>query len=397
MVDVAEHLEHLVAGAAPPAQCPAGQTLLVPAMSPELAMHLRLLPARDRDPALDRFLARARTIPVEKLENCLTATPRRPVKAQGTSRAIYVALGLSVVLLGALVAVALGLWRDRGEPTPVATVQVPVPAQPAQPAQPAFTRPEWILSDVPASAYCHELINRLMCVGVSSYRQTRDDAVTEANDAALEELVTAVGLKITDPYFRETVVPGYNVIRSKALSELQAADLDRTSEAYAKASEVVRKARKRVAEILQASGGAAVPSQRSDWYWEEYPPEKGKGPGNETLVFIRYDISIDAMKALVEKYSATTTVMGNSVLTAFPALAWQHADFAGGALITKVGRPLAGSGIAPQAIVTAIGDQRVSDATVFVRRLEEAMRAPGPLKLSVKTGDAPVQEINIRR
>ena len=90
------------------------------------------------------------------------------------------------------------------------------------------------------------------------------------------------------------------------LATLQAVDVDRTSKDYAAANDVVRAARKRVVEILQASGGAAVPAQRSDWYWEEYAMEKGSG--TEVLVFVRYDVSLDAVKALVEKFSTTSTV-----------------------------------------------------------------------------------------
>ncbi len=392
MVDVAENLEHLVAGIAPPARCPTCQSQLVAHVAPEQLGHLRALPARDREPALEKFLARAQAEPSEKLENCLAAPRKQPKPAEGI-RALYVALGLSTVLLGALAALAVGLWQKRGD-GPVVVVPGIMPAD-AGPPQPTFTRPDWILADVPFSAYCHEMINRVMCVGVSTYRTTRDDAVAEANDAALEELVGTVGLKISDPVFRENIMPGYNAVRSKALAALQAADLDRTSKAYAEAADVVRKARRRVAEILQASGGAAVPGQRSDWYWEEYAGEKGKG--NEILVFVRYDVSLDAMKSLLEKYSSTTSVGGTSVMTAFPAMAWPHADFTGGVLLTKVGRPFAGAGIAPQSVVMAVGEQRVADAIGFARRIEEWRQGTGDLQLMVKAGDAPASAVAIKR
>jgi hypothetical protein len=392
MVDVAENLEHLAAGVAPPAQCPSCQTPLVAQMTPEQVTHLRALPARDRDAELDGFLAKVRSEPSEKLENCLAASARKPARSGGPSRAVYVALGLSVLLLGGLGAVAIGMWKERESAPPAAVVTPPVPAPPDAPT---FTRPDWILSDVPASAYCHELINRVICVGVSTYRPTRDDAVAEANDAALEELVAAVGLKISDPVFRESVVPAYNDVRAKAMSALQAADIDRNGAKYAEAAEVVRKARKRVAELLQVSGGAAVPSQRSDWYWEEYAGEKGKA--NEVLVFVRYDITGDAMKALVEKYSAATPVLGASATTAFPAVAWQSADFTGGAMLTKTGRPFSSAGITAQSVVMAVGDQRVIDVPGFARRLEEWKQGTGDLELTVKTGDAPARVVKIKR
>jgi DNA-directed RNA polymerase subunit RPC12/RpoP len=394
LVDVAENLEQLAAGQAPPAQCPSCQSSLVAVPSPVQAMHMRALPARDRDAVLDKLLDRMRGEPSEKLEDCLAAGRKQP--GQGGGRGLYAAVGLSAVLVGALAAVGVGLWKMRGDGGPAAGSAATVVAPPpAPPQQPAFTRPDWILSDVPSSAYCHEMINRLMCVGVSTYRPTRDDGVAEATDAVLEELVSTVGLKISEPFFRERVLPGYSTVRAKALSALQAADSDRTSKAYAEAADVVRKARRRVTELFQASGGAAVPSQRSDWYWEEYAGETGKA--NETLVFVRYDITLDATKALLERYSASTQVLGASVMTAFPGMAWQHADFAGGAMLTKVGRPLAGAGITAPSVVMAVGEQRVVDAAGFARRVEEWKQGAGDLKLTVQAGDAPAREIEIPR
>jgi hypothetical protein len=238
------------------------------------------------------------------------------------------------------------------------------------------------------------MINRLMCIGVSSYRPTRDEAVAEASDAALEELVNSIGLKISDPFFRETVMPGYAGPRAKALSALQAGDLEQTSPAYAAAADAVARARRRVAEILRASGGAAVPSQRSDWYWEEYAAKKG---GTETLVFVRYDVTLDALKVLVEKYSATTTVMGSTATTAFPALAWLDADFTGGAMLIRVAHALSDAGIAGSNVVMAVGDQRVSDATSFARRLEEWKEGTAALQLTVATGEGPARVIELKR
>jgi hypothetical protein len=266
-------------------------------------------------------------------------------------------------------------------------------AAPAKPPGPVFERPPWILSDAPSSAYCTELINRLTCVGVSSYVLTRDAAVTEANDAALEELVSAVGLKISDPFFRETVVSGYSSVRANLLAALQSAELDPASAAYAAAAAAVIQARKRVVEVFRASGGAAVPTQRSDWYWEEYGHKKG---GVETLVFVRYDVTLDAIRALVETYAATTPVLGGAAMTAFPALAWQDAAFAGGAMLTKVGRALGEAGVAPQSVVTAVGQVRVTDAPSLRRRLEDDA-APERIALTVKTGDAPARTVEIRR
>jgi DNA-directed RNA polymerase subunit RPC12/RpoP len=393
MVDVAENLEHLVAGIAPPARCPTCQSALVAILGPDQVARMRSLPARDRDAALDKFLATARGEPSEKLENCLVTLPlKRPKAPAGTRRVIYAALGLAVLISGGLVVVAVGLWKQGREPPRVANPLAAI--IPSRPPPPTFERPSWIMSDVPSTAYCHDMINRLMCVGVSSYRPTRDEAVAEASDAALEELVSVVGLKISDPFFRDTVVPGYGGVRAKALSALQAADLDHASAAYAAANDAVAKARKRVVEVLHASGGAAVPTQRSDWYWEEYAAKKG---GTEALVFVRYDVTLDTVKALVEKYSATTPVVGSTAMTAFPALAWQYTDFTGGAMFTKVGHPLVDAGIASQHVVMAVGEQRVDDAISLVHRIEAWKPASGELKLTVVTDGAPARVVEVRQ
>jgi hypothetical protein len=392
MVGVAENLEQLVGGFAPPAQCATCGSSLVVIPTASQAASMRILPARDRDPALDKFLAAARAEPVDKLENCLGPLPAKlPAAPAQTSRVVVIALALVLLVIGGLAATVVTLWRQRSQPAPAAVAQAPAIAP--KPA-PTFERPAWIMSDNPSSAYCHDMINRLMCIGVSSYRPTRDEALGEASDAALDELVNSIGLKITDPFFRNTVMSNYAGPRAKALSALQATDLEQTSPAYTAAVDAVAKARRRVAEILRASGGAAVPSQRSDWYWEEYAAKKG---GTEVLVFIRYDVTLDAMKVLVEKYSATTTVLGSTAMTAFPALAWLAPDFTGGAMLTRVAHALSDAGIAVSNVVMAVGDQPVSDATGFARRIEEWKPGTGGLQLTVATGEGPTRVVDVKR
>jgi DNA-directed RNA polymerase subunit RPC12/RpoP len=393
MIDVANTLEYLAEGTSPTVNCPTCRASLLAALSMDVAMLLRTLPARDRDPALDKFLSTSRTIPNEKLENCLvpSAAAVKPAKANDTKRVLYLALGLGTLLVAGVAVIGFLMWKERTEPTKIAIPMV----DPQQPTTNTFTRPEWIVSQVPSSAYCHDMINRVMCVGVSAYRGTKEDGVTEASDAALEELVNAVALKISDPFFRESVLPQYSEARAKQLSALQSADLDRKTDpmaaaAFAAADETVRKARKRVVESLQSTGGAAVPTQRSDWYWEEYAGESGKP--NEVLVFVRYDVSLDAMRALVETYSAGTVVKGTTAMTAYPALGWRYSDFKGGVVLTKPHRKLVSAGINPQQLITAVDEHRVTDAGAFARRMNEA---PDDVKLTVVSGDAPPTVIKV--
>ncbi len=384
MVDVAENLEYLAQGTAPTAICSSCNAALTATLTPELVKQLRLLPARDRDPALDAFLAKARAEPAEKLEDALAVAAERPIKA-GSRRNVVLVAGafIAVAAIGGGIAVA----TRKHETAPV--VAGTQPTATSQPAGPQYVRPDWILSDVPSSAYCHDLVNRVMCVGVSSYRGTREEAVAEANDAALEELVTAVGLKISDSFFKENVVPGYSPVRAKALAALQDADVDRSSPQYLAASTTVGKARRHVVEMLQASGGVAVPTRRTDWYWEEYAKKAG---GTEQLVFVRYDITLDAVRALVDKYAAVSTFGDSSAMTVFPAVGWQYPDLPGGAVIVKAGKSLADAGIAPLAIVAKAGGKPVTDSAVLAHDLHEAR---GPLTLEVKAGDGALKPVEL--
>jgi hypothetical protein len=387
MVDVAEHLEQLTEGMVPTAYCPTCQSSLV-ARTADSAL-LRRLPAREHDAILDAFLAKARALPPDKLEDCLAARPiKRPTEPGGVPRSVYIGSALAALAIAGL-AVAVFFGRQPTSTTPAQPASAPV-VPPT--AGSAFQRPEWIMSDVPSSSFCQDMLNRLVCIGVSSYAKTKEDAASDANDAALEELVNAISLKITDPVLQSGVLPGYSEARSKALSALQAVDTDRRSAAYAAADDAVRKARHRVVDVLRASGGGAVPARRSDWYWEEYAVQNGGG--TEFLVFVRYDVNLDAVKALAERYTAPTAIGGAQAVTAFPGLAWQYAEFAGGAMVTKPGGALAGA-IAAQSIVTAVGDQRVVDAGALARRIEDTKT--GQLSLMVSTGGAAARKVDVKR
>jgi hypothetical protein len=395
MVDVAPNLEQLTEGIIPTARCPTCQSVLVPPVT-DLAGLLRRLPARENDPAQERFLAKARTEPVTKLEDCLVARPAKDAKAGGISKIVYIGSGIAALLVAGMVVIAMGVWKQRGQTVAPEQGSNVGSSGVTQPTGPSYQRPDWIILDQPASAFCQEAgINRLTCIGVSSYRSNQNDAVIEAADAALDELVNAVALKINAQVFKDTELASYSSARSKALQALQALDTDRRSAGYAAADEVVRKARHRVADILKESGAPAAPTQRSDWYWEEYAIEKGGG--TEFLVFVRYDVTLDAVKALVEKYSAVTSFDGGAAITAFPGLAWQYADFTGGAVLTKVGRPYSNAAIAPHSILVSVGDQHVVDAAGLARQLTEATKTPGDLKVTVKTGDGAPQAIDVHR
>ncbi|HEY0250254.1 MAG TPA: hypothetical protein VGC41_01965, partial [Kofleriaceae bacterium] len=218
-IDVAVNLEHLVMGVIPPTRCPSCRSQLQAPVSAELDPILRALPARDRDVELESFLTKAQGDPDDKLENVLAPT-RQP--ARKSSR-LPIAIGAVAVLAAA----GIAAWRsDDHKTVPAADKELAATRdkgkETEKPAA-AFTRPDWITSDVPASGYCTDLTNRLVCVGVSAYTKNRDEGVGEATDVALEELVNTIGLRVMDPFFRDTVVPSYAQPRAKLLSSLQGA------------------------------------------------------------------------------------------------------------------------------------------------------------------------------
>lgn len=387
LVDVAAHLEELALGQIPAGRCSSCRATVSPAISESLERVLRALPARDRDVALDAFLAKSKQEPNESLENCLAV---QAAAAPQGKRSALVGGAIGLLVLGVIGGVGLVVYqqlkKDK-EPTAgsgtgpgtgavagggSAQQMVAIPDPPQQ-----FTRPDWITSDVPGSGYCHDMVNRLVCVGVSTYRTSRDEGVGEANDAALDELVNTIGLKVTQPFFRDNVESEYGAARRKGLGALQTAVQNRTADAkaladYTATSESVRATRKQVVAALQASGGAAVPTQRADWYWEEYANDGHAG--TEFLAFVRYDISGDNLKALVDKYSAVTPAGDATVMTAFPALAWSRPGFTGGAAIVTSTNRLAKAGVAVRDVITAVDDKHVDDAGAFARAIGDASK-----------------------
>lgn len=352
----------------PETPCETCRVPMMPLPSEDLLALLRIMQKPSAPQALRRFANKGAKRPANRLTDVLLARPARSIPP-ALIRAVYVIAALVVIILGVQAIIAYRLQNQQRQ-----VVQAPT-AAPAAPTADIVNvvRPAWIISDTPASSYCHDLINHFMCVGVSSFQGSRDDAVIEANDAALEELSNAVGIKIADEVFKRKVLPMYQEPRQRTLGAL-ATTVDRgTSAEYAKLVTLARDARKRAAEALRASGGTAVPAQRSDWFWEEYAVEKGTG--SDFLVFVRYDISLDSIKALVEKYSVQVEVMESSAVTVFPGLAWKIPQVKSGAMIVKAGGALSKAGLKEQSIVTAVGEQAIADAAQLADRLKGAVKA----------------------
>jgi hypothetical protein len=394
-IDVAMNLEELAMGVTPAGRCPSCRSTLTALTTDGLIPLMRAFPARDRDVELDSFLSKWRSEPVKKLDNLLAVKQTAPA-APGRRR-LYLAATVGLVMLGAGGGTVWAVMRSRHvEPAPITPVPPPTPGP--GPSHMLVTRPDWLTQDVPSSGYCTDMGSRLTCVGVSSYRGNLDDGLAEATDVALDELVYSIALKIPTPYFRDTITTGYTAERTKALSGLQTSTVNRTVDAksaalYVQTRESVRKTLGRVVEVLRATGGAAIPAQHADWWWEQYA--NATTNSTEFLVFVRYDISKDGVRTLVDKYSETSPLLGSVALTAFPALAWQYERFNGGVMLTKVGDPLARAGLSPLDLVVAVGDQRVKDTSSLARLIENTTGTE--LKLTVIRGNSPERVVTIKR
>ncbi|HEY4181326.1 MAG TPA: hypothetical protein VGM90_30985 [Kofleriaceae bacterium] len=393
-IDVAANLEDLVMGKLPDSACPTCKSTLIGMPSADLVAVLKALPARDRDPVLEKFFGKARQEAAAKLENLLVVTAKKPMAPASTGRGgLFAVLGLIVVVLGAVGWFAIDAWRNQKQIEN--KIVMPTVVADAAPAKPTFPRPDWITEDTPSSSYCQDMINRVMCVGVSSYRTNRDEAVGEANDAALDELVNTVALKVPETFFKESIVPTYAAARNAQLGAVHAAEAERTGDAYKNAQKAAAASRRIVTEALRATGSAAVPAQRSDWHWEEYAADGG-GP-NEQLVFVRYDVALDAVRSLVEHYSVpVSTIGGASLVTAFPGLGWESPDLASGAVVIKPGTKLARSGVKAETVIVAIDDQPVGDALQLSRALEAADKAHTEVHLKIVTPGAPTATLSVK-
>jgi hypothetical protein len=160
-------------------------------------------------------------------------------------------------------------------------------------------------------------------------------------------------------------------------------------EQYKRAIDSMRERRAAVARLLDATGGSAVPGQPTDWYWEEYDAPDGADHDIEYLVFARLDVSMDALRRLVDRYQVPVDVRGSQALTVFPSLAWNHPELGAGALILEAGGALARLGVQRGDIVTAVGGESVRDASA----LAESVAAGGQLSLTVTGRDGEIRQL----
>lgn len=376
LIEVADHYD-ILKFATPPEmkcqQCKSPTTCVAPEA---LLSRLRALPNVDIDSALKKFIKDMRERKPER------AQPLKKAAASGPRLGTF-ALLVVIALVAASALVGVNWYQQRETLSKLEKV-----TSESRPFTPLAPRPAWITSDTPLSSYCTAYADKLACVGVSSYLVSRDGARLEAVNAALEEMGNTIGLKIQSKAFDEVVRPIFGTTRADALRAVESARSAPTSDGYKRAVETVRAARKAAAESLPLTGGAAAPVQQADWYWEEY--KRADAKGTEFVVFVRYDLGSEGLRALVNEYTITLDVQGTKVVTVFPGLVWRYPDVEQGVVAIAVGGRLKSLGLQPGDIVTAVGGKPVRNSADFAAKLGKDSGSP---VLSVKTKDGASKEL----
>jgi S1-C subfamily serine protease len=197
-------------------------------------------------------------------------------------------------------------------------------------------------------------------------------------------MANTIGLKINTKAFEEDVRPMFGSARADALLALESSRATGTGDAYKRAVEVVRTARQAAADALHSTGGSAAPVQQADWYWEEYNRSDTKG--TEFLVFVRFDLSGNSLKALIQEYSSVIEVLGSKVVTLFPGLVWRQVDAKQGVVVLDAGGRLKSLGVQDDDIILALNGEPVRSSADLASKLEK-FGSGATLKVKGKDGN----------
>lgn len=384
LIDVEQHYDILKFATPPEMKCSHCKSPTVCVAPESLLSRLRTLPRVDIDSGLRKFVKEMRDRKPERPQ-----APKQPGTGGARLGMFTGLIVLALVAAATLIGINWYQTREARETQKELGDAIKSVKDSQGTVQRSFARPVWITSDTPMSAFCTDNVNRLSCVGISAYHDSREEARIEASNAALEEMVNSIGLKIESASFQERVRPLYESSRSKALSALEEVRGTPAKPEYRDAREAVLAGRKRVAEALVATGGAAAPAQQAAWYWEEYP--KLSGTGTEFLVFVRFDISLSAMKSLITGYTDEVDALGGKVVTVFPAAAWALPEVKHGALVVKSDGGLEKLGVRELSVITAAEGEPVRIASELAHKVrgkrDARLTVVGPDGKSADVGD----------
>lgn len=371
-IDVEEHYGVLKVGMPPTVTCGECKGTTRCTASGTLLSYLPNLAKPEVDAGLRKFIKSARKAkPKKKAAND---------EPNATSATVHPAL---LVGSAALVAVVLGYGYFQQRQTEESLKQTV--AQLGATAQ--RSRPAWITSDTPSSGYCTDLSNRTVCVGVSSFSADKNAARGEARDTALESLAHAVGLKVEGEVFSKSVRRPYVEARQRAMMNLEASILEGDQSAADAARAHIRSVRRVSADLLRQTGGPGVPTQIADWYWEEYEAKAG---GSEYLVFVRFDVSVDAMRALSAQYSTPLQAGGADFLPDFPESAWLSQARGRGLVLAGTSKRWSAAGVQPGDAITGIEGRSLSNPMEMAETIE---KLPKSANLQVHSPNGTLRQV----
>jgi len=384
LIDVEGHFDVLKFATPPEMKCGDCGGPTACAASEGLLSHLTSLQKPQIESALRKFIKEVQDRKPEKVQVATTVAEAAAAGRRSNFLTIVVAAALA-----AATAVGVVVFMNYQKAQDAAKVKKARDAVGAMKTKSGDARPAWIKSDARFVGTCAEENGALVCVGVSTYAETKEDATTEASEAALEALTNAVDQRIgNDPLFAQEVRKIYSENRARALGDYEAARAAEDGTAYDSTRKRVRDGRRNVTAALRKTATSFIPAQPTEEYWEEYEPLVGAG--SRFLVFVRYEFSNDIMKKLTERYATAVESEGAKVLTVFPAVAWRFPEIRDGAVIvaTTPTGAVGQIGLQPQYVVLSVKNQQIADAGAFGSVMTEAMTG---LKALASGGDLPVE------
>jgi len=233
-------------------------------------------------------------------------------------------------------------------------------------------RPAWVPEDSLGLAHCESTGDGGMsCVGVSSHWRSREDARSEAREAALEAVATGVGERIEDGTWVNVVRAAYTDARASRLAALDTAREMWHQDSMFETPRKVRQARKRVAKLLQESAGASLPRDSTAEYWEEL---ELNGSIRLYVVAAKYELDSTQVSDLVAIYTSEDAAEGATAVTLFPSLLWRYPEIDSGAFVVAVEDGLlTQAGLQTGVAVAEVEGRHVRDAADFARVVEEEL------------------------
>ena len=337
--------------------------------SASLLASLNQLPAPKVPSSIKRFVQKA-PAQLEAQRSRYESKKKAQGQVGAPPKLLWATMIGGLFVLGGVGVMLAMYFKKEADSRPVMSSPDTTLTQPANKKDLTELRPEWISSSQPSSAWCFDTPVKSYCSGVSSYRTSKEEALEEAAEASLEELVSLLVLRAGSDVI-ETQHDVYADARQNALAALDRLRQDGDRPELTAAFDKLRKTRAAVAASLRATGGAAVPTQQSDSYWEEY--QRLAGGGTEFLGFVRIEISNAALDALIKRYSESRKVGGATVAPAFPGLAWVAGEPVTGVFVLESGSgKLKSAGAKEHEIIRGLGKKPAKDPEALISAIQES-------------------------